>query len=348
MGDKSGIQWTDATWNPVTGCDKVSPGCAHCYAERVAIRLWPSQYPPVPCREAREDGIPYDSSRPRQFTDVQCHEDRLDQPLRWQRPRKIFVNSMSDLFHEAVPDQFIVDVFGIMALAHWHTFQVLTKRPERMRSFLAAGDHGILRQFMLLQQNGGMSTRHVFRALDIKRRDDVEWRWPLPNVWLGVSVENQHFADERIPLLLQTPAAVRFISAEPLLGGIDIAKHRPGSLGIHWCIVGGESGHGARECRPWWVRNLIGQCRDAEIAPFVKQLGANVVTRNDDGFEGDTPRGWPMDTSYDGNIHGYRDDHQGADVRVRLRESHGGDPSEWPKDLRVREMPQAPRLVAAR
>jgi protein gp37 len=372
MGDKSAIQWTDATWNPVTGCSKVSPGCAHCYAEVVAGRFWPTQYAHtverglISIRDYRGERM---TGQPRAFTDVMTHADRLDQPLRWKTPRRVFVNSMSDLFHEDVPDQFIVDVFGIMALAHWHTFQVLTKRPERMRSFLAGGDHGILRQFMFLQQNGGTSTRNVFRALDIKRRDDIEWRWPLPNVWLGVSVENQHFAEERIPLLLQTPAAVRFISAEPLLGPVDIsrwmwplcwhwagpynspeeaiaagayaAQKRQGLVSAHarfldWVIVGGESGAGARTLDVAWARLIVKQCQAAGVPVFVKQLGADPRDRNDAGFEGDTPRSWPMDTNA---VDECARPFQGDEVRVRLANRKGGDPAEWPADLRVREFP---------
>lgn len=293
MANQSAIEWTDATWNPVTGCSKVSPGCAHCYAETVALRFWPTQYRPVLTDSGKsidsistshhEDYLANGFARPREFTDVMCHEDRLDQPLRWRKPRRVFVNSMSDLFHESVPDQFIVDIFGIMALAHWHTFQILTKRPDRMRAFLAAGDHGIVRQFMLLQQNGGTSTRPVFRALDIKRRDNIEWRWPLPNVWLGVSVENQHFADERIPLLLNTPAAVRFVSAEPLLGDVSLLRYlrAPGPPNapasrrnyLDWVIVGGESGRDARPFNLAWARALIFQCKLASVPCFMKQLG---------------------------------------------------------------------------
>jgi protein gp37 len=134
MGDHSQIQWTDATWNPVTGCSKVSPGCAHCYAEGVAARFWKTQYPSMPPRELTVDSVRH--GRPREFTDVMTHEDRLDQPLRWKKPRKVFVNSMSDLFHEDVPDDFIDKVFAVMALAPQHTFQILTKRAARMRDYL--------------------------------------------------------------------------------------------------------------------------------------------------------------------------------------------------------------------
>ncbi len=279
MSDKSGIAWTDATWNPTTGCTKVSPGCKYCYAKHKA---WPRL-------AAMKTGVYVG----RKFEDVQVHPERLDQPLRWTKPRMIFVNSMSDLFHEDIPDQFIVDVFGIMALAYNHTFQVLTKRPERMRRFLQAGDHGILSQFEAIQRLGGIANGAVFQALDRRGRDDIWWQWPLPNVWLGVSVENQETADERIPLLLQTPAAVRWLSCEPLLGPITldvIENHgdmhdkatrgsywRPlvgsftDSPTIGWVVVGGESGPDARPMNISWAVDIRNQCLDAGTPFFMKQ-----------------------------------------------------------------------------
>lgn len=266
MGN-SAIEWTDKVWNPVTGCTKVSQGCKNCYAERVFPRPYPG----------------------RAFTDVRTHPDRLEDPLCWRKPAKIFVNSMSDLFHESVPDQFITDVFGIMALAHWHSFQVLTKRPQRMLEYLAGGDHGILAQFAAIQVGGGIGPKSMFRALDIKRRDSVDWAWPLPNVWLGVSVEDQATADERIPLLLNTPAAVRFISAEPLLGWIVLHEAAqpevnvdwlrgfdgcdPAIPGLDWVIVGGESGPKARAMQSEWAQGLRLQCQAANVPFFFKQWG---------------------------------------------------------------------------
>lgn len=184
MSDRSNIEWTDATWNPVTGCTKVSPGCDHCYAETLAERFrdTPGHY--------YENGF-----------DVQLRPEKLDQPLRWTRPRRIFVNSMSDLFHDQVPDEYIAKVFAVMARAEQHTFQLLTKRHGRMRSLLSddAFPDAVVREL-----GGGLGG------------------WPLPNVWLGVSVENQQWADTRIPALLETPAAVRFLSMEPLLGPVDL------------------------------------------------------------------------------------------------------------------------------
>ena len=199
MSDKTGIAWTDATWNPVTGCSKVSQGCKHCYAEREWGRL-----------SANPKATAYYG---RAFTDVACHEDRLDQPLRWKKPRMIFVNSMSDLFHEDVPDDFIDRVFAVMALAEKHTFQVLTKRPERMLRWFDPG-------FDNREHAVGQAMREIAAA---RGGDDAGLpEWPLPNVWLGVSVEDQATADDRIPLLLRAPAAVRWVSAEPILGRTDL------------------------------------------------------------------------------------------------------------------------------
>lgn len=274
MSDKTNIEWTDATWNPVTGCTKVSAGCKHCYAERE----WPRLTKLVPAYAGRD------------FTEVRTHEDRLDQPLRWKNPRKVFVNSMSDLFHPDVPDEFIDRVFAAMALAAQHTFQLLTKRPERMRDYLSSSEriHSI---------NG-----KIWSQLGTRRGSRIEhggnWRakLPLPNVWLGVSVEDQAAADERIPLLLDTPAAVRWISAEPLLGPVDLSciaagqrdlnsligdsgwTYDDGTLvpsvdRIQWVVVGGESGPNARPMSPDWVRSLRDQCESAGVPFLFKQWG---------------------------------------------------------------------------
>ena len=217
MSDRSGIGWTESTWNPVTGCTKVSPGCDHCYAETLAERF-------------RGVAGNYFAGG----FDLQLRPDKLDLPLRWRKPRKVFVNSMSDLFHDDVPDEYIRQVFDVMAEAGQHLFQLLTKRHGRMRSYLSK-------------------------------------REPLPNVWVGVSVEDQHWADIRIPVLRDTPAAVRWLSAEPLLGSIDLC----GLLdGIGWVVVGGESGRGARRMAPEWARSLRDQCAEAGVPFFMKQAGA--------------------------------------------------------------------------
>lgn len=218
MSDRSAIEWTDATWNPVTGCTKVSPGCKHCYAETFAER-WRGT-----------PGHPYE-----QGFDVRLWPERLTTPLSWKSPRMIFVNSMSDLFQEDVPDEFIGQVFRVMAAASRHTFQVLTKRAER---------------------------------LAVWNSEHSEF-WFLPNVWLGVSVENRRFGLPRIPLLKSVRAPVRFLSIEPLLedlGSFDLQ-------GIDWVIVGGESGRGARPMRAGWATSIRDQCRAAGVPFFFKQWG---------------------------------------------------------------------------
>ncbi|SKT28769.1 DUF5131 family protein [Mycobacteroides abscessus] len=251
MGDKTGIEWTDATWNPVTGCDKVSPGCDHCYAETFAER-WRGT-----------EGHYFETG-----FDVQLRPDKLDLPLRWTKPRKVFVNSMSDLFHDRVPDEYIARVFAVMALAPQHTFQVLTKRHGRMRSLLSShafwarvGVAGLDRDVWLPQAGVSLDQHY------------------LPNVWLGVSAEDQKRADLRIPALLDTPAAVRFISAEPLLGPIDLHADPIGKDSVFWIgrldwvIVGGESGSGARPMHPWWAESLHRQCAAAGVPFLFKQWG---------------------------------------------------------------------------
>ena len=320
------IQWTDETWNPVTGCSRVSEGCRHCYIERTP-----------PFRMAgRKLGDP-----------VQLHPDRLDQPLHWRKPRRVFVNSLSDLFHEDVPDEFVFKVFRIMARSQHHTFQVLTKRPERMRNFckrIAYIDPGF---------NG-----HPFGTCSYWPNDPdkypIETR-PLPNVHLGVSVEDQQTADERIPILLQTPAAVRFLSVEPLLGPVQLGcggeffdygfgRNNDNEPRIHWVIVGGESGPKARPCDVAWIRSIVQQCKAAQVPCFVKQLGRYVIDRNDAGFDGEMPTNWPMDTDVDDPENDWS--YQAAKIRIRLKDTKGGDPTEWPEDLRVREWPRSTDVQA--
>jgi protein gp37 len=298
MANNSAIEWTDATWNPVRGCDKVSPGCAHCYAETFAER-----FRGVP-------GHPYE-----QGFDVRLVPEKLGEPQRWKEPKRVFVNSMSDLFHEAVPDDYIAEVWKTMSVARRHTYQVLTKRAERMRDVMPR-----------LVATFGV----------------------LPNVWLGVSAENQHFADERVPLLLQTPAAVRFMSAEPLLGSIDLRRAHvtkvqlpnwPNPTRVDWVIVGGESGPKARPFDVAWARSIVAQCKAAGVACFVKQLGAHVLDRNDAGFEGDPEDSWTPETRYRELT---PQNWQGDPVRILLRNRKGGSIDEWPSDLRVRQFPIVP------
>lgn len=214
MSASSSIEWTEATWNPTTGCNKVSPGCAHCYAERFAER-WRG----IP-------GHPYE-----QGFDIKIWPGRLTMPLSWKKPRLIFVNSMSDLFHDEIPLEFIENVFNVMKKADWHQFQVLTKRPHRM---LEIANH-------------------------------IEY-WPA-NVWAGVSVESQAWL-WRIEVLENIPAKIRFVSCEPLLGPLKLPLDN-----LHWIIVGGESGVGARPMQIEWVRSIREQCLKANVPFFFKQWG---------------------------------------------------------------------------
>lgn len=295
MSDNTHIEWTDATWNPITGCSVVSAGCKHCYAMKLAgTRL---QHHPS------RAGLTIDTKAgPVWNGQVRFNEQWLDQPLRWKRPRRIFVCAHGDLFHESVPDEWIDKVFAVMALAPQHTFQVLTKRPERMLRYMTHWPDAAGRFHHVAYQAEKMRP-----DLPVGMPDGWRWqlqkRWPLPNVWLGVSVEDQAAADERIPQLLQTPAAVRWISAEPLLGPINLnttpprAGSRPingftvadisGCLprwqaepmraklrdGLDWVVAGGESGHGARPMHPDWARSLRDQCAAAGVAFLFKQWG---------------------------------------------------------------------------
>ena len=231
MADKTGIEWTDATWNPIAGCNDVSEGCRNCYARGMARRL-------EAMGSAKYAGLTVLQGSHVVWTGkIAFDEDALLQPLRWKRPRMIFTNSMSDLFHENVTDEMRDRIFAVMAVCPQHTFQVLTKRPERMRAYFASAAYANvqLRACDMVQEwitkNGGVEgLTRVFRnmSLSLSRNNHAvraDFEWPLPNVWLGVTVENQEAADERIPLLLQMPAAVRFLSCEPLLGAITLPLH---------------------------------------------------------------------------------------------------------------------------
>jgi protein gp37 len=262
------IEWTHLTWNPVTGCDRVSPGCDHCYALTLARRL-------KAMGQARyqADGNPVTSGPGFAVT---LHPDVLGLPLSRTRPARIFVNSMSDLFHRGVPDEFIARVFAVMAAAPQHTFQVLTKRHGRMRSLLAdpAWQDRVA---------AGLA------RLAADRRGSAAAALPLANAWLGVSAEDQQRASLRIPALKMTPAAVRFVSAEPLLGPIP----SPRLDGIDWLIIGGESGPRARPLDAGWVRELIAAARDAGTAVFVKQLGTAWARSHGLGGKAARPQDWP-------------------------------------------------------
>ena len=314
------IQWTDETWNPVVGCSPVSEGCRNCYAAKHAIHLAGNPHPNIgPVYRGTAEMRGTGAGRRAVFTGtVRTLPDRLEAPLRWRKPRRVFVNGMSDLFHDDVPVDFVAQVFAVMARAERHTFQVLTKRPGRMADVL--------------------SDRGFWVEVDEYAGDVLPPRQPLPNVWLGTSVEDQAAADERIPHLLRAPAAVRFLSCEPLLGPLSLrwlsawrrpdgsrtalrhdakgafgdepTSHLDGLREIGWVIAGGESGPGARPCDVAWFRSLRDECREADVSFFLKQLGARP-------FEGTgMGRHWG-----------------------ELEDAKGGDPEEWPDDLRIREFP---------
>lgn len=257
MSGKTGIEWTDSTWNPIRGCSRVSEGCRNCYAEGVAARFsHPAKQGYITewgeAQGFRNEG-PYHGliAKSGQWNgQIKIADHLMDWPLRKRKPQRIFVNSMSDLFHENVPDDVIDRIFAVMLAAHWYTFQVLTKRPQRMKEYVNERFHDL-----------------------------------PPHIWMGVSVEDQATANERIPLLLDTPAAVRWVSAEPLLGpvvlnrylfvgaegGIDFA-HTPRQL-LHWIVCGGESGRNARPMHPEWARSLRDQCEAAGVPFLFKQWG---------------------------------------------------------------------------
>ena len=280
---KTKIEWATDTWNPTTGCDRVSAGCDNCYALGMAKRL-----KAMGSADYQTDGDPKTSGP---GFGLAIHPHRLDQPLRWKKPRKVFVNSMSDLFHADVPDEHLNRVFDVMEQAQRHTFQILTKRHARMRTFMQ-GRMDRKREYA--DQFASCPTEAMRTSPAAK---DARFRAENPpsNIWLGVSVESQQWADIRIPALLDTPAAVRFLSCEPLLGPVDLMEFlhvRPigkdltdlplppsgaeacGLPALHWVIVGGESGHGARPMHPDWARNLRDQCAAAKVPYLFKQWGA--------------------------------------------------------------------------
>lgn len=318
------IEWTDSTWNPLRGCSRVSEGCRNCYAENMAARF-SGKVIKTDDSGTYEDPLPYHglatmtSDGPRWTGKVVLVKNKLSDPLRWKRPRRIFVNSMSDLFHESVPDEWIDQIFAVMALSPQHTFQVLTKRADRMHEYF--GDSGY----------GGERWTKVWNArLPMCGKPVPPMPWPLSNVHLGVSVENQEAADERIPLLFATPAPIRWISAEPLLEEINIRSWllRSADLNIDWAVVGGESGPGARNFNLEWAGSLIEQARNANVPIFVKQMGSRPRVSNANLFD------WPLTTML------YGEGQEAAGARVAFANKKGGDMSEWPESLRVREFPK--------
>lgn len=303
----SKIAWTDATWNPVVGCSKYSPGCLNCYAETMAARL--AVMLPKTCGEDSQHlaaayanvlstwaEVDLQSMKATKVNkcwsgSVEFISDALEKPLHWKKPRRIFICSMGDLFHPSVPFEWIDRVMAVVALCPQHTFQTLTKRPERMAEYY--------------KHIGGTTRRDwVFSAMAriLNKSLLAGPKWPLPNLWLGVTAENQAMADKRIPILLNIPAAKRFVSIEPMLEGMYPAmiEHpkpkfaRQSALsGLDWVIVGCESGPGRRECKQEWIGSIVDQCREAGVKCFVKQ------------------------------------------VSIGGKVSH--DPAEWPEGLRVRE-----------
>lgn len=321
MSDNSKIEWTSATWSWVTGCTRISDGCLKCYIDGT---------PPFRIAHRKFSGPDVGA-----FTGVKLYSDRLWWPRRWRKPRRIFVNSLGDTFHEDVPAALIAEAFAVMATCPQHTFQVLTKRHARMRSLLSQEKFADDVWALVMQMDGG----HALR----------KQHWPLRNVHLGVSAENQHWADIRIPALMATPAAVRWVSAEPLLGPLsfwpdDHAGHerddtgefggwtwtcldcsgpedeaprvpwktydRSEGIGIDWVVGGGESGPGARPCSLTWLRDLRDECAAANVPFFAKQLGSVLGKELGAG-------------------------------------SKGGDIDAWPADLRIRQFPHVPEMTGA-
>jgi protein gp37 len=335
MSTTTSIEWTDKTWNPVRGCALVSAGCTNCYAMRQAHRFSGAGQPYEGLTRMTSNGPVWTGK-------TRLVEEALEEPLRWRKPARVFVNSMSDLFHGDVPDEFIDDVLATIAATPEHTYQVLTKRPQRMRGYFAdlswcpPRPQPRLNELLEKYQRVDVATSSPF-PFD----DDT----PLKNLWLGVSIENQEAADERIPILLQTPAAVRFLSVEPLLGPVNLGDsliriccreaNHPNCNGsgcngtkLDWIIIGGESGPRSRPCHLDWVRGVVEQCRNAGTPVFVKQLGAVPVMDEEQWRNG------PMRMLSAAK----RDRYPGA-VTLHLNDSKGGNADEWPEDLRIRQWP---------
>lgn len=288
MGDHTKIEWTDATWNPVTGCALASEGCRHCYAARLAATRMKNH-------PSRAGLARMNAAGEAKFTgEVRFNDEWLDQPLRWRKPRMVFAVAHGDLFYEKVPDEWIDRVFAVMSACPQHTFQVLTRRPERAREYLTTP----LREYAIIR---------AIQELPASMPFPTPGRWPhlpLPNVWLGTSVEDQASAEARIPDLLETPAAIRWLSAEPLLAGLDLENirlengdvlnaltgeiHDPRTgcivreiAALDWIVVGGESGANARPMQPDWPRQLRDQCARANVPFFFKQWGGWLPGQND-------------------------------------------------------------------
>jgi protein gp37 len=285
MGLHTPIEWCDHSWPIVNGCRRASPGCENCYSERLtATRL---------AHTPKYKGLAVFDKGPRYTGETRLWEPHLTLPFKWKTPAKIFVADMGDLFYEQVSDQDINRVFAVMSLAPQHVFQVLTKRASRMRAYFADESRWAKIE---------VAARRLYREHTKQQIAGKILIGPLPHIWLGVSAENQEWANKRIPDLLATPAAIRFVSYEPALGPVDFSKWLGTTPGINWLICGGESGPGARPFNVEWARSVIKQCTAAHVACFIKQLGSD-------------PYG------------------------IKLRNRKGGDMSEWPEDLRLRKFP---------
>lgn len=283
---KTKIEWASDVWNPIVGCTHVSVGCDHCYAATLHNKRY------IAWKRGNWPDAPAQYHQP--FKHIQLLPERLSAPLHWRTPRRVFVNSVSDLFHEDVPDEFLEHVFAVMTVTRQHTYQILTKRPERMCAWVSAISAEPANQWAMRNRVAPFLdsiARTARERLRLNNWLNYQWRWPLPNVWLGTSVEDQYAADERIPLLLQTPAAVRFLSCEPLLGPVDLAsacwgegQHRPSpgiqarqianpTSALDWVITGGESGAHHRPMHLDWARSLRDQCVAADVPFLFKQVG---------------------------------------------------------------------------
>jgi len=395
MATTTKIEWTDRTWNPVRGCALVSEGCRNCYAMKFAHRFSGKGKPYAGLTRLGKHGPVWTGA-------ARFVPEMLAEPLTWGAPQRVFVNSMSDLFHEDITDEQIAEVFGVMAVAGAqeeseresaqaedggcfhrrgdgyvklgkpaplyrggapvqlkygrfrsgpHTFQVLTKRARRMRDVVASGRFrelvaGAAHRWAMDRRDAGYLSDCISGLDNPSAQGRAGRLWPLPNLWLGVSVEDQAAADERIPLLLETPAAVRFVSAEPLLGPVELSDHLwpsgyesggPGgwvetSPAIDWVIAGGESGNGARPCALEWLEAIRDQCAAAKVACFVKQLGGFIVSEQRTVVDAEEQEALGLDSKWA--------------WRAGLKDRKGGDWSEWPEELRVRQFPSSDEMPA--
>jgi len=300
MAIKTKISWCDATYNPITGCTPISEGCANCYAKR-----WVAHFPLL--HGFTSGGPAWDPTEiePFPFETIRFHHKRLDTPLKWKKPRRIFVCDIADLFHHHVCPEWIGAVMLVASFCSHHTFMLLTKRVRRMASWFENNPFGYTQGAALaefgkhIQMSSPMGRRNRVNGVGTINGHDGQNEWPLPNVWIGVTAENQARADERIPVLMGIPAAKRFVSIEPMLGPVELfGKHRdylhdlglpgrpPVQKGIDWVILGCESGPGRRPCKIEWMIDVVDQCRAAHVPVFVKQIhdGFGKVIKNINDF----------------------------------------------------------------